>query len=299
MAMSNVFDKHFLATYEIMECYDLLASLLFSKERDKYNDDIKSILGSLKKLIKNEFNKYNNISNEEIMFYTNELRKEPLIWHDLVDFRICYRLACVYDRNRDYTINLKELFPDYELDAELGIRDVINSKIEIDTYKMISKKLKSLNCNDKKSIEYTGKLINLNNQYVVLKLCMRELEEILLLKASFDIDKIDDIDLSIIEDKLSVNLGCDIRIRDIVKDKIYKDVITLIDRLRVMNLESDDVGNIYNNVFLTSHLEILLDYLDFEKLNAVSLYCSQIATKNEMVKNNVNLIIRRKIDNYR
>ena len=299
MAMNDVFDKHFLATYEIMECYDLLASLLFSKEYNRYIDEINIILSRLKRLIKTEFNKYNTLNLEDIRYYTNELRKIPGNWHDLVDFRICYRLACVFDRKREYTVNINELFPGFDYDYELGIRDVINSKIEIDTYKLISRKLGSLNCSDNKSREYIDKLISLNNQYVVLKLCMRELEEILLLKASFDIDKIDDIDLSIIEDKLSIDLGKDIKIRDIIKDKVYKDVITLINRLRVMNLETDSVSNIYDNFFLTAHLEILLCYLDIDKLNAVSLYCSKISTKNIMVKNDVNLIIRMKIDNYR
>ena len=198
MAMNDVFDKHFLESYDIIESYDLLASLLFSKERDKYTSDIKLILENLKKLILKESSKYNSICLEDIIFYTNELRKIPETWHDLVDFRICYRLACVYDRLRNYTINLHDLFPKIDLDYELGIRDVINSKIEIDTYKLVNNKLNNLYLNDVKSNDFKNRLLNLNNQYIVLKLCMRELEEILLLKSNFDIERIDDIDLSVI-----------------------------------------------------------------------------------------------------
>lgn len=297
--MSEVFDKHFITSYEIIECYDLLASLLYSKDRDKYNEDIMIILSSLKKLIKKEYDKYNTVCLDEIMFYTSELRKIPENWHDLVDFRICYRLACVFDRLREYTINLMDLFPEYGIDLELGIRDVINSKIEIDVYKMISKKLRGLYLNDDKSNEFRDKLFNLNNQYVVLKLCMRELEEIILLKSNFDIDKMDDIDLSIIEDKLSVQTGDDVKIRDIVKDKVYKDVISLIDSVKRMTLDENDVKSIYDNLFLTVHLDVLLNYLDIDKLNDVQLYCNNIRTKNLLIKRNVNQIVRNKIDIYR
>lgn len=299
MAMNDVFDKHFLVSYDIIESYDLLASLLFSKECDKYTDDVKLILGNLKKLLTMESSKYNTIYLEDIMFYTNELKKIPQSWHDLVDFRICYRLACVYDRLRNYTINLADLFPEFNIDYELGIRDVINSKIEIDTYKLISNKLKKLCLIDEKSIDYKSKLLNLNNQYVVLKLCMRELEEIILLKYNFDIEKFPDIDLSIVEDKISVDMGCNTKVRDIVKDKIYNDVISLIDRLKIMTLDPNNIGNIYDNLFLTAHLEILLDYLDIDKLNEVSLYCDNICSKNMVIKNNVNRIVRKKIDIYR
>ena len=45
--MSDIFDKHFITSYEIIECYDLLASLLYSKECDKYVDDIMIILDNL------------------------------------------------------------------------------------------------------------------------------------------------------------------------------------------------------------------------------------------------------------
>lgn len=299
MAMNDVFDKHFLESYDIIESYDLLASLLFSKERDKYTSDIKLILENLKKLILKESSKYNSICLEDIIFYTNELRKIPETWHDLVDFRICYRLACVYDRLRNYTINLHDLFPKIDLDYELGIRDVINSKIEIDTYKLVNNKLNNLYLNDVKSNDFKNRLLNLNNQYIVLKLCMRELEEILLLKSNFDIERIDDIDLSIVEDKISIDMGCDTKIRDIVKDKVYKDVKTLIDRLKFMNLNENDIGNIYDNLFLTSHLEILLDYLDINKLNEISLYCDNICGKSILIKNNVNCIIKRKINSYK
>ena len=112
MAMNEIFDKHFITSYEIIESYDLLASLLYSKDCDKYVDDVKIILGNLKKLIKKESDSYNTICLDEIMFYTSELRKIPGNWHDLVDFRICYRLACVFDRLREYTINLLDLFPE-------------------------------------------------------------------------------------------------------------------------------------------------------------------------------------------
>jgi len=297
--MSEIFDKHFITSYEIIECYDLLASLLYSKDYDKYTEEIKVILSNLKKLIKKESDKYNTINLDDIMFYTSELKKIPMIWHDLVDFRICYRLACVYDRSREYTINLIDLLPEYEIEFELGIRDVINSKIEIDTYKMISRKLKKLILNDDKSKEFRDKLINLNNQYVILKLCMRELEEIILLKSNFDIDKMPDIDLSIIEDKLSVKMGENVKIRNIVKDKIYNDVISLIDRIKVIILDENDISSIYNNLFLIVHLEILLDYLDINKLNDIQLYCNNIYTKNLLIKKNVNQIVRNKIDIYR
>ena len=299
MAMNDIFDKHFLVSYDIIESYDILASLLFSKDRVKYNDDIKSVLDNLKKQLLKESSKYNTICLKDIMFYTNELRKIPEAWHDLVDFRICYRLACVYDRLRNYTINLSELIPNYEVDFELGIRDVINSKIEIDTYKLVSKKLSNLCLSDEKSQDFRDKLLNLNNQYAVLKLCMRELAEIMLLKSNFDIDKIEDIDLSIVEGKISIDMGCDTKIRDIVKEKIYADVISLVDRLRFMSLEEDNVGNIYDNLFLTSHLEILLDYLDYDKLYEFSLYCDNISGKSMMIKNNVNCIVKKKINNYK
>ena len=299
MAMSDIFDKHFMTSYEIIECYDLLASLLYSKECDKYIEDIKIILDNLKKLIKKESDKYNSIDLDDIKFYVSELSKIPTMWHDLVDFRIQYRLACVFDRLREYTINLNELFPEYGIDFELGIRDAINSKIEIDTYKLISKKLNELKLYDDKSIEFRDKLINLNNQYAVIKLSMRELEEIILLKANFDIDKMDDINLSIIEEKLFVKMGVITDIKDIIKEKVYTDVISLIDSLRRMILDEDDVNSIYDNLFLTVHLDILLDYLDINKLNEVQLYCDSIYTKNLLIKKSVNQIVRRKIDIYR
>lgn len=299
MAMSDIFDKHFITSYKIIECYDLLASLLYSKDCDKYTEDIKNILDNLKKLIKKESDKYNTIDLEDVVFYACELSKIPAIWHDLTDFRIRYRLACVFDKLNEYTINLNDLLPEYNIDFELSVRDVINSKIEIDTYKTISRRLKYLNLNDAKSKEFRDKLINLNNQYVVIKLSERELEEIILLKSNFNIDNMDDIDLSIIEDKLSVKMGVDTKVRDIIKDKAYNDVISLIDSLKRMSLDENDIKSIYDNLFLTVRLDILLNYLDIDKLDEVQLYCNVICTNNSLVKRNVKQIVRDKIDIYR
>ena len=128
---------------------------------------------------------------------------------------------------------------------------------------------------------------------------MRESAEIILLKSNFDIDKMDDIDLSIIEDKLSVKMGVDTKIMDIIKDKVYNDVISLIDSLKEIVLDENDVKSIYDNLFLTVHLDILLNYLDIDKLNKVKLYCNCINKKNSLIKKNVNQIISSKIDIYR
>lgn len=296
MAFDNRFDKHFPVTYEIIECYDVLASLLTLDTKD--DSESNELVAKMKELIKHEFDVYNTLSFEDIQKYTSELRKIPECWHDLEDFRICYRLACVYDRIRDYTVNAKDLFPHLELDIELGVRDIINSKIEIDTYKTISNKLNSLSCSDEKSIEYANKLKCLNKQNFILKLGMRELAEILLLDGLFDIDKIAEIDLTDVEEELSIKRGIYIDLKDTIKDKIYSDALKLVERIEKIELNSDDFVSIYNNLFLTSHLEVLLDYLDLDQLYKISSYCDKIKSKSELIGNKVRMLIKSKLSEY-
>lgn len=299
MAVSDNFDKNFDVSYNIIDSYDILAALLYSKDRNMYDKDIKLVLDNLKKLLIKEVNNYNKMDMEDIICYTEEFKNIPVSWYDLADFRIHYRIGCVYDRLIDNTINLNELYPELNIDYELGIRDIINSKIEIDVYRLISSKLNNLYLTDNVSKDFQNKLLNLNNQYIVIKLSMRELSEILLLKSDFDIDKMLNIDLSFVEDKISTNKGNNIKIIDIVKDKAYNDIISLIDKLKIMTLDSGDVNNIYNNLFSISYIEVLLDYLDINKLIDLCVYCSSINIRNSMLNNNLKCIIKKKLNMYK
>ena len=212
----------------------------------------------------------------------------------LEDTRTSFRMASTYDRMRGYTINSNDLFPHLNTNIELSIVDIINSKIIIDTYKLISKKLNCLKCYDEKSNFYAKRLVVLNLQSAIYKLSMREMSELLAMDTLFEIDNIPNIDLKHVEKLLYRKLGKILDIRS--SNRRYADVINLFDRLQINEINPDNPVSIYDNLFSVSYLEILLDYLTIGQLKAISSYYEKINIKDKLIANNIKTLLKNKFN---
>lgn len=297
MAIDNRYYKHFPVSCEILECYDLLASLLILESNK--SSELIELINRLKEIVKFEFDKYNTLTTDDIHRYKFELNNTPLNWRDLEDLRIDFRLSCTFDRLMNNSIKLMDLFPMIDIDMDLSFSDIVNSKIIIDIYKLINKKISLLKFNDNKSIEYTNKLRDLNIQNALFKLSMHELSEILFFDSLFDIDKIKDINLDQVSSILSVFRGRNIDIIDSMQNKICLDVLNILNNIVNINFNADNVILIYDNLFVVSQLEILLGYLNKSQLEVILAYCNRIKYNDKLIENNIKSLVRYRYEEYK
>lgn len=286
----------YIYAYKITEYYNLFVDLMINDIKDKDKDKVNKIIDRIKKLILKERKAYKKITVKDIDMIVEELRLIPREEISVGDLRVNGRLAISYDILKDFKITNDDLFPTLEKKMELSIIDIINSKIIIDVYKTIYRKLNELCCDDKKSQEYIKKLNIINMQILVYKLSFYELSEELALNVCYDISKIPEIDIKMVENKIYATTGKTIDLRKLINNKVYKDVLALLDSFGIISLEPDSVDSIYDNLFFVTQIEILLSYLTKEQLGFVSLYCEGLERKNDMVIENIKKLVRNKIN---
>ena len=297
MNLNDEYDKLFLITDEIVNSYNelLLLSIFDEDSIDRYF----LLFEKLEDLVKKEFEYYNKFEKKDLSICLNKLSNMNENEMDLKNVRIGFRLSCIYDRITNNTINLKELFPQFNIDIELGIFDLNNSKIVIDTYKLINNKLNALVCYDDKSNMDVDRLSKLNMQNAIYKISMYETSELLGLISLYDLDSIISIDFKMIDEKYYKKFGKKIDIHSIVKDKFYTTSIELINRLNKNGLDGNNIVNIYDNLYLVSQLEILFDYLSISELFKISMYFDNTNIDSKLIVNNVKSLIRNQFNKRR
>lgn len=294
MSLYDDFACFFPVSSKIIKCYDMLVSLLVFGLDDK--EKISDLIFKLNKLMDKEFKEYNKLTVNDINNYVEKLSNTSENLLSLKDMRICFRIASTYDRMRGFSINSKDLFPHLNVDVELGIIDIVNSKIIIDTYKLICIKLNSLNWYDEKSRLYTERMIDLNLQSAIYKLSMREMSELLVLDSLFDINNIPNISLKIVEDILYKKNNKKMDVKLCVRNKSYTDAINFLNRLQTNRINPDNPVSIYDNLFSVTHLEVLLDYLSIEQLKAISSYYEKINIKDKLIAENVKRLFKDRLN---
>lgn len=295
-----MYDKYkelFLLTDEVINCYNELLSLSLIDEDSV--DSYFMLFEKLENLIKEEYEYYSKFKKEDLIYCLKKISNMNEFDLGLVDMRIGFRLSCVYDRIMNNTLNLRDLFPQFNTDMELGMVDIINSKMVIDTYKLINNKLNSLVCYDDKTYEYADRLGKLNMQNAYYKISMYEMSEFLGLIPLYDLVSILSIDLKLISDKYYEKFGKNMDINEIVGNRFYTTAICLIDRLKNNKLNASSLVSIYDNLFLVSQLEILFDYLSMNELFKISMHFDEVNISSKLISNNVKSLIRGQFDKRR
>lgn len=293
MDLYEQLNKRFPITKEIIDCYDELVELLGGN--DILIDDVASIVDKIKDLKKLEYQLYNEFTALEMSNYIGKLSNNSCNRMDFLNIRINSRLISAYDIMRGYAVNSKEIFPDISVDYELSITDIVNSKINIDTYKNITRKIENLICSSSYEDCYKGKLYTLNMQNYIYKMAIKDTSELLIIDSMFDIQNIKEIDLNLIEKKYFEKTNKKIDINKTIETNIYCLVINFLDSLLSSKMDGMDINSVYYNLFMISHVEVLLDYLSIDKLNTLSLYYEKMVGTDKMISTSVKEIIKRKV----
>lgn len=293
MDLYEQLNKRFPITMKIVKCYDYLINLIESDNSSI--EEFIQMVDKIKELKYEEYQLYNKFTFEEINGYVSKLSRSFCQEMKFTDIRINGRLICTYDRMRGYSINCNEIFTDIDVNMELSITDIVNSKINIDTYKLISYKLNNLVCTNDLDIMYKNNLIQLNMRNYIYKMTFKETSELLMIYSMFNIHNVLEIDLNVVEKKYFNKTGKKIHIKQIVESNIYSLTIKFLDDLLCSKIDGNDIDSIYYNLFMISHLEILLDYLSIDKLNDLSLYYGRMIGQDKMIVSSVKDLIKRKV----
>ena len=294
--MDEKITKCYKASLNVINLYDILNDVLIDNS-SKYDDFI-FILTELKLAIVEEDNIYSCLNLNGIKEFIDKIKLDRLLRdYSFVDVRVSSKLAYFSEiLNGDYIDN-NGLFSELDDDFKISINDLISSKISIDLYRLIRTKIDSLSLSDSKSLKIANKMKEEDVQQFIYKISLRVLGEKLAISNLFNIYKIKDIDFSNIESIIFDNYGVEIDIINYINKEVYKNIIGVIDILKTLKINSSDCYKIYDNLFYTSQIEVLIQYLNKEQLEEILDYSNQINTSNKLVMSNVKKILKKRISN--
>lgn len=294
------FDEYsgcYKASLKIVNLYDVLTDVVLDNESSL--DEFMVFIGELKKAIDEEDKVYNELSVDDIKNFIEKLKEitseEGTLFSDI---RISNRLAFVNDILINNSFKNNGLFPTLDDNLELSLLDIINSKIVIDTYKLLNNKLVSLSLKDIKSLDYAQKIDTLNIEHIFYKLSLYVLSEKLAVKSMFNISMMPTIDLNKVENRIIEEKGFEINLYEIINSRLYDSIISLIDNFKNMLLDSSDYISIYDNLVYVTQFELFLSYLTKEQLEYISSYCDGIKSDNKLVLDNIKRLVKNKINGF-
>lgn len=296
--MNNKYSKCYKASLKVVNLYDILNDILI--DNNAKIDEFYMIVNEIDKAILEEDNLYNELSLEEIDEFISIIKIiETARDYTMVDARVSSRIAYVSDILCGYSIKNNGLVSSIDDDFEIGIYDLMYTKIAIDLYKLISFKIDSLNLNDKESLRLAREIKNEDIQQFIYKISLRVLGEKYAINKYFDINKLDNIDLSIVEDRLLNEKDMDIDLFDMINKDCYNQIIEIINILSKLSINYNSHINIYDNLVYVSQIEVLIHYLNKEQLKDILDRCNNIKSSNRLVLGNVKNIVKKKIKEER
>lgn len=297
--MDNIdkFNEYYSKSMEIVKLYDRFVSLLLIKNKNNINNGtIKLLLNEIKNEINEEYEMYSLLVDEDVTSFINKIHLMSDEKLGLVNVRVNSQLAIVYDKLLGYTVLNDGMFPTLDENLNFSLIDLISSKIVIDIYKLLDNKLSLLSVNDDKSREYVEKIININKQYVIYKLCLHEVSERLAIDYCYDISKMPSISIDEIERNYFETYGTVIDLKRNINSKVFRYIITKINEFRNIAMNTDDYESIYDNLLYVTQIEVLITYLTKSQLEFILAYCSRIKSDNKMVLDNVKRLVRSQIN---
>lgn len=250
------------------------------------------MIKELKKSIEEENNILRTITLEEIKLYLKEPHSE-----NETEIRLVNKL-----------INHKEILHGRYLtgdilslrgisgDMKISIYDVVLSKLNVDLIKELKRKIYNLNVCEHSDEVFIGLLKKALKESRLSLLYETSLSEMLILEHNNDIDKMPNIDLTIVGNAISTlsidTLG---RVSETVIDKYIMDVLKKI--ANTSNMRNNYI-DVFTYLVTITQVEMLLDYMDRELLDMFYYYCDiNINSSNRTSMEYVKRLIRNRINN--
>ena len=256
----------------IISYYDKLRKLSFNNQED--SQEYEYLVHKLKRFVQGEASIYDELSDEEI---NNAIQYFKI--HDIngeTESRMYSKLNQQY-RKRNYN------------NFTIQLSNLITSKIMIDVLKMVTNKLLKLSTTSDLDSEEIDILFTYNDVYKYNYLTINEYIEKIALEYKFCVLAIPTMDFKDIEKAFNadfIDKSGNITF-DYIKDSIEE----------LLKADTDDK---YLYMFITlfemSRIEVMLPYLNKEKLNELSLYLNSLNIKDEdlVIKKIRKLIKKRK-----
>ena len=287
--MTNLskYDECFLASCEIIDCYDCLLELMINRLYGYDLDDgtIDNLINYIDELNTNEMKLYEGLSAKDINNVSLKLSNIPSHFLGIKEVRVGMKLLVSTHKLNGLGIFNGDMLCCFERDKRISVIDYINSKIVVDTFLILDRKLSSLSVSSDSERGFVDKIKVFNLGHMIFKFSSYEVSEKLALFYKFDISKIPSLDL----------IKFDSFDDDLLNNEIYDTFIRSLSWLCSNSLIENDAENVYDNLYFISNLEALLQYLNKEQCENLLVYCSQVKSKNKFVMDNVKRLIKSKV----
>lgn len=297
-SLERLLDNDVKISYQYSSIVVLYLKQLLSMCSSMQYFDISScndVINELKEYLEKEYNSY-----EKLLVYSKDSlfsKADSVINSD------CNALEMLRHRNKlQFT---KNIFSGYMISSkDLNLIDIPNMRydifsvivafIHIKTFKNIQNKIDNLSCETQRDTEFVNALVAIFNKQLILKSCNNDLLEVLTIYNDIDIDKIPDIDINLIIDKLKKIYRCN-NIDDCVSDVLFRlvvgDISVMCQQGNLVNRPQD----IFDYLYFTTRLEIILVYMNKTYLLKLYEYCKSIKFNNKYIYNDINNKIKRRI----
>lgn len=260
------------------------------------NNNIHKLETKIKTNVIKELDSYSNLSNNDLLSLQLELQS-LLNSNDVSNeciFRINTRLETSFDKKCKNTIKNGNLLKELDPNLEFSILDLINSKITIDTQKLVYNKISNLIADSDDTKNYIMMLKDIDKIYLISYLNLYEVSERLLINSSFDVERIPSFSFKELEENIFNDKGLNIDIIANYNNIFYLTSVNLIETIYQSKFNPSRVTSIYNNLYYVSKLDVLINYLNKEQLHNLLNLCNKLNI-NEMLKNDITNNINKKI----
>lgn len=283
-----------IKTRNMVSLYNELDKLLLVDERDSKKID--ELMFKIKNNLKSELDSYANLSKQNLIQFQIEMQELSL--RDDVSseciFRIKNKLTTFFDKICKNTLVNKDLFSNLDPTLKFSILDLVNSKIAIDTQKLVFNKINSLYDDTNKMENYILLLKDIDKIYAVSYLSLHEVSERLAIDCLFDVNKITTFSFSDIEKRINDEKGVCINLVDVYNDLFFSAAISLLEVINSEKFDANNILSIYTHLGYVSKLEILTNYLTKNQLLKLEDYCKKLKI-NMILKNDISNNIKKKI----
>lgn len=291
-------------SYKIKQCYinsintvNLYNELTNYLLRDVTDDSFSSLIFRLKTSIDKECICYDKLTLSELIEFESQINLSEN--NNLSEYimRIKNKLMFSFEKVYNNSIMNKDLFLNLDYNLHLSILDLINSKINIDTQKLITKKISSLTADNFDTSNYILLLKDINKVYSINYLNLYEVSERMLINSSFDINKLSTYSFEDIEKRIYADRNIKVDLKNMYNNVIFFMALNLLEIIENSKFNQNNILSIYTNLYYVSKLEILLDYLTHSQLlelldSSMKKRISKIL-KND-ISNNIYIKIQKK-----
>ena len=274
--MNNKYKRGFIISSLIISYYNKLKMYAVNDMEDGL--EYVNVLDRIRELISVEDDEYRKLDIFEVSSYISSFDNHE---EGLANERYYNKLI--------NQIKVLEEENEYVIDKDVLLSTVIDSKIIIDTYKLVCERMDNFTNNN---YEYDSDIENLVNYHKISKfyyLTSNNYIEKLALKYNFDIAKIPTLSFKYIQDEFKVNF---------LNNAHSTFSYYIIDSMKYLeNINTNEgILNTYLSLFEISRIEVLLSYLNMKEVNAImNIWNSYYGNKNNNdALVNVKKIIRKR-----